>query len=135
MYCKILNMWPYQSKCDLYLETGDECTSDYECKITDYCWYPDAASVISDAANKTLLKSYKKCMKKFSKADGTTFGWKQEKSKISIQDYMKNGLYCESGLAYNSANNTAKCTSTTQLTWDNKPTVYPYTCDPTVLSQ
>jgi hypothetical protein len=42
MFCKVYNFWPYYSKCTPYLKTGENCLSDYECSITDFCWYPDA---------------------------------------------------------------------------------------------
>lgn len=71
-------------------------------------------------------------MPKYSLIDGATFGWSQEKqSEVTIKDYVHNGQHCESGLAYNSALNTATCTSTTKIMFDEKETVYPYKCDPT----
>jgi hypothetical protein len=57
-------------------------------------------------------------MKKYDAKDGKTFGWYQaDPNNIVYADFVKNGKYCESGLAFNSAINTAKCTSTTALTY------------------
>lgn len=135
LFCKVMNEWPFQSKCKKYLSTGEPCFSDFECGITDFCWYANPADVASDKANKDVLKTFRKCMPKYDAVDGTTFGWSQNAStSITIDDYLRNGLFCESGLAYNAANNTARCTSANGLNWNGSPTMYPYKCDPTDLT-
>lgn len=134
LFCKVVTQWPYQSKCQPFLKTGEPCFSDFECAITDFCWYADPADVPADKTNKDVLKSFKKCVTKYEAVDGTTFGWSQISANISTEDYVRNGLFCESGLAYNAANNTARCTSTTTHNWNGSPTMYPYKCDPTDLT-
>lgn len=103
MYCQVSSEWPFASRCTEYRKTGEQCMSDFECKITDFCWYADAESVKKDLENKTPMTSFKKCMTKYAAEDGTTFGWKQtDASKVSIEDFKRNGMFCKSGLAYNS---------------------------------
>lgn len=71
-------------------------------------------------------------MAKYKASDNSTFGWySSPANKNSIDDYKRNGLFCESGLAYNSALNKATCTSATTMMFDDAETVYPYKCDPT----
>lgn len=88
-FCKVSPSWPFPSTCAEYLKTGDRCMSDYECSITDFCWYPNAQSVANDIANKTPLTSFKQCMKKYAAEDGTVFGWRQANdAQIALADFV-----------------------------------------------
>jgi hypothetical protein len=70
----------------------------------------------------------------YSSKDFKTFGWAftGKDQAYSKQDYIQNGKFCESGLAYNSALNEAKCTSTFQVLHDSEvnPISDPYLCSP-----
>lgn len=58
---------------------------------------------------------------------GTKFGWEsKEKSEANpeldtetpdLEDYRKNGMFCKSGLAYNSAEHEATCVETSKITF------------------
>ena len=39
LYCQPQKPWPYQSICALANNNYAECTSDYECLPSAYCWY------------------------------------------------------------------------------------------------
>ena len=38
-FCKKLQYWPYATECKPLREENEECFEDYECAITDFCWY------------------------------------------------------------------------------------------------
>ena len=104
-YCKDSADWPYSTTCQKFIDDDEdedaepkdvydeECSDDYQCKITHYCWF---ATKEGKAANK------KKCMKMYSQENGTKFGWSGEKK---LADYTHNGKFCKSGLAFNVAPN------------------------------
>jgi len=56
-----------------------------------------------------------------------------KEGEYSIEDYIQNGKYCESGLAYNSDVDEAKCSATNRVSHTSNPTVSiadPYVCSP-----
>ena len=65
-YCYDTTSWPFKSVCKKFKEDGDECTEDYQCEITHYCWFKSS----TDRAD-----SVKKCMHMYTGAIGDQFGW------------------------------------------------------------
>lgn len=119
-YCHDTLEWPYQSECKIYKEEDTECTSDYQCGITHFCWYKNKEERVDGT---------KRCMKMYSQEKGTSFGWFQEDEKVAtLQDYTQNGKYCESGLAFPFTENEAKCTKTDEIKFDNVAVAAPYNC-------
>lgn len=47
----------------------------------------------------------------FNEDDGVKFGWKGEADTIVEDDFKRNGMFCKSGMAFNSAENEATCAS------------------------
>jgi len=61
-------------------------------------------------------------METYQSEDGTKFGWQsavENTTSPDLEDYRKNGRYCISGLAYESAKNEATCVSATQVIFNN----------------
>ena len=71
------------------------------------------------------------CIPLYSKIDGDTFGWSsKDENAISIEDFIQNGKYCESGLAYPASIDKGVCTKFKSMEFDDKPIEAPYACDP-----
>ena len=56
--------------------------------------------------------------------DADTFGWmdspeNEPGEKYTLKDYLHNGQYCASGLAYHAAEGMARCTNTKQFKFGN----------------
>ena len=72
-----------------------------------YCWYKSASDV---------SKNVTTCMSVYSRDVGTVFGWySSSKLNPSEKDFMQNGMFCKSGLAYNSNMNEATCVNTSGI--------------------
>mgnify|MGYP003331206010 CR=1 FL=1 len=73
-------------------------------------------------------------MSMYSGKDFATFGWAftGKDQAYSKEDYIQNGKFCESGLAYNSSLNEAKCTSTVIVNHGDSEVAIsdPYLCSP-----
>lgn len=73
---------------------------------------------------------------------GTKFGWesaKEDTDSPDLEDYRRNGQYCLTGLAYNSALNEATCVATSSVEFKSssdptsdppKKLEAPYPCNP-----
>ena len=118
-YCDNQIEWPYLSVCRPYREEGSECTEDYQCPITHYCWY---ASKTDKVANT------KRCMEMYSRHKGTLFGWSGSNTLV---DYTQNGKFCLSGLAFEVDEDEAQCTETNNIKFDGRETNAPYNCTAT----
>jgi hypothetical protein len=72
-------------------------------------------------------------MPMYQAPDGTTFGWfsKNNNANPTEDDYIANGKFCITGMAFNSNLNEATCTSATNVTFNGKVLKSPYPCDPT----
>jgi hypothetical protein len=96
--------WPFASTCEKLRKQGEQCIVDQDCEIDHFCWYvsPDDAK----AGQKQCLKMYK--MDEFSE-----FGYLKDPKaefKYQMQENMKYGKYCKSGMAViDEANNSMKC--------------------------
>ena len=67
----------------------------------------------------------------YSQADGDSFGWHSEdENNISIEDFIQNGKYCESGLAYPASKDKGVCTKFKRMDFNDEEVAYPYACDP-----
>ena len=66
-YCHDNTDWPFASVCKEYREDGSECTSDFQCPVTHYCWYKTKAD---------KKEGRRRCMELYSAGKGATFGWK-----------------------------------------------------------
>ena len=75
----------------------------------------------------------------YSQGSYTIFGWAQissnDSTKITLDDYRRNGLYCQSGLAYPANATTAKCSTLNYVQFKGQVLSDPYQCDPTAISQ
>ena len=72
-------------------------------------------------------------METYLATDGTKFGWQAAIANTSnpdLEDYRRNGKYCASGLAYESAKGEATCVSTSQVVFNGKVLDDTYGCDP-----
>jgi hypothetical protein len=70
-------------------------------------------------------------MQLYGADDGTEFGWSSESDTNPKQsDFIQNGLYCQSGLAYQSSEYGARCTSFKEMKFKDEVIEYPYACDP-----
>lgn len=68
----------------------------------------------------------------YSQEDYTTFGWKASNNKEPTEkDFMINGKYCQSGLAYPVNDYTAKCTSFKEMKFAGKVIEEPFACNAT----
>lgn len=76
------------SKCRAYRDETVECTDDFQCPVTHYCWY-------KSKAEKQAGK--RRCMEMYSRHEGATFGWEGSED---LEGYTQNGKFCLSGLAY-----------------------------------
>merc|ERR1711957_694962 len=56
---------------------------------------------------------------------------KAGKTTPDLEDYRRNGMYCVTGLAYNSAENEATCVDTSEVVFRDQVLDNPYKCDPT----
>ncbi len=72
-------------------------------------------------------------MPMYQSPEGTTFGWfsKNNNANPTENDYIANGKFCDTGMAFNSALNEATCTSATNVTFNGRVLRSPYPCDPT----
>ena len=126
--------WPFASTCQPFVPIGFTCSEDYECGTTAdpnsqypftlsaFCWYNTSADVPINN---------KMCLPYHSASDGTTFGWFSKNSTFPTEeDFKNNGRFCTSGIAFNSDKNTAQCTSSTGIFYNNAPLEAPYACDP-----
>jgi len=62
-------------------------------------------------------------MKIYSQEEGTTFGWKDSKNGAdtpTLEDYITNGKFCTSGLAYPINQHEARCTTFDHMKFDGK---------------
>jgi hypothetical protein len=75
----------------------------------------------------------KKCLPLYSQEKGTTMGWKSDNplSNLTADDFMINGKYCKSGLAFPIDEFKGNCSATDHIKYDNKIIRSPYECDPT----
>lgn len=48
--------WPYVTTCKWLRNETDECNSDYECQLDNYCWYPTVAA--AKAGKKSCMEMY-----------------------------------------------------------------------------
>lgn len=63
--------------------------------------------------------------------DDTKFGWySKDLKEPTEEDFKRNGRFCKSGLAYQSAANEATCVSTSGIWFQNKKLNEPYKCSP-----
>ena len=72
-------------------------------------------------------------METYLAEDGTKFGWEaaiSDTNSPDLEDYRRNGHYCASGLAYESAKGEATCVSTSQVVFNGKVLDETYACDP-----
>jgi hypothetical protein len=65
-------------------------------------------------------------MVKYSKDLGSTFGWHSDSALSAIDQHKQNGLYCKSGMAYKTAENTAKCVITDHVMWNENKIPEPF---------
>ena len=65
-YCHDNTEWPFKSVCKPYRADGAECTQDFQCPVTHYCWYK---------SKENREENKKSCMELYSQPDGTKFGW------------------------------------------------------------
>lgn len=73
----------------------------------------------------------KTCMPIYSQEVGTLFGWKSvDNDNPTEADFIQNGKYCETGLAYPVNKDTARCTDFKEMTFDDKVTNQPFACNP-----
>jgi hypothetical protein len=57
----------------------------------------------------------------YSAEDGTEFGWESSSSTNPTEaDFRQNGLYCMSGLAYQSSEFGARCSSFKEMKFKDK---------------
>ena len=85
--------------------------NDYQCAPTHFCWFQTAEDVQNNV---------QKCMAVFNEDDGAKFGWKGEADTIVEDDFKRNGMFCKSGMAFNSAENEATCVSAKQIKFADK---------------
>jgi len=98
------------------------CESDYECQNHQFCWYPNKEHSIANR---------KACMPLYSQSFGVKFGWKaSDNNNPTEKDFMSNGKYCESGLAYPISDNEAKCTVFKEMKFNDTVVDAPYLCNP-----
>ena len=70
-------------------------------------------------------------MQMYSAEDSIEFGWSSESNTNPTEaDFVQNGLYCQSGLAYQSSEYGARCSSFKEQRFKGKVIEYPYACDP-----
>ena len=63
-------------------------------------------------------------MQLYNQPVGTKFGWLSAvngTNNPNISDFKRNGLFCATGLAYESAPFTSTCVQVTNTTFDNQP--------------
>jgi len=123
LYCRTSVVWPFESTCSLMKSTWDNCTEDYECKNNHFCWYASEEDKIIDQ---------RKCLVVYSMDVGTKFGWHSENSSFPTEaDFVKNGQFCVSGMAYPYSDNGAKCTRTNNISQNGLVLENPYKCNVT----
>ena len=115
--------WPFNSTCVPSLLPGEQCTEDIQCDQQSYCWYQNAAAVRSNITT---------CMPMYQQNVGTVFGWFSKNNNLNPteDDYIANGKFCSTGMAFNSNLNEATCTSGTYVTFNGRNLTQPYPCDP-----
>lgn len=122
LYCRTAQLWPYETRCSKLRSEYEQCASDTECQNHQYCWYPNEEHSKSDR---------KTCMPIYSQEDGTVFGWKASSNDEPTEaDFLLNGKYCQSGLAYPINENSARCTSFKEMRFDDKVIEEPFPCSP-----
>lgn len=90
-YCDLSTEFPFLSQCKRQRSSYEPCTEMYQCQNNQYCWYP---------FNKDK-DPRKQCLPMFSQFINFEFGWQSEDLKNpTLSDYLINGQYCKSGLAY-----------------------------------
>ena len=68
--------------------------------------------LLKDIESNNKINNLKTCMSIYSQDDGTKFGWYSANTDTpTLDDFMQNGKYCASGLAYPYSANGARCTS------------------------
>ena len=105
LYCDESKEFPFLSTCKRQRTSYEPCDDTFQCQNYLYCWY---AAKTDDNA---------KCLPMYSQfVDQNTFGWKTEKPGVTTyNDYLINGQYCKSGLAYTKGDG-AKCVDTLKVT-------------------
>ena len=121
LYWKLGTSWPYQSVWSALLPINQIWYDDYSWQAKFFCWYATA----SDKASGT-----KRWIERYAKPDNYLFGWSTTlDSTITDQEY--NGIHCSSGLAYNSATNTATWVTAANITFNGVAISSPYAWTPT----
>ena len=54
------------SVCSLLKKDNEVCTEDFECGITNFCWY---------ATKEDRVEGTKRCVRMYSQENGEKFGW------------------------------------------------------------
>jgi hypothetical protein len=86
--------WPFETRCRPYASDGELCDSDYDCGLLTFCSYASLTDKQSE---------YKRCLRKYSQADGSSFGWQDYPlAKSTAESAILNGRYCSSGWAFQS---------------------------------
>lgn len=60
-------------------------------------------------------------------------GWKSDnpQSNLTVEDYIQNGKYCKSGLAFPITEFIGNCSATDRIVYNNTNVTAPYECNPT----
>lgn len=99
-YCHKDEKFPYIASCKTLKTSYAPCSESSECQHTLYCWYADVKE--SPINNKPpIFKNYSQCLPMYSQEPGKTFGWMSaDKKDITYHDFLTNGMYCNTGLAF-----------------------------------
>jgi len=75
----------------------------------------------------------KKCLPLYSQEKGTTMGWKSDNplTNLTADDFLINGKYCKSGLAFPLDEFKGNCSATDHIKYNGLKVKAPYECDPT----
>ena len=114
--------WPFDTTCTKQKTIYEKCYEDIECQNHQFCWYPSREF---RETNPTKV-----CLDMYSQDIGETFGW-EAPDEPQPEDFIKNGQYCVSGLAYPISKYEARCASFKEMRFKDKVIEEPFKCNPT----
>ena len=112
-FCEKQTNWPWYYLCKTLRTSYEQCTGDSDCPPANFCWY---------ASEEDKANSLTKCLPLYSQEPSTPFGWSSLNKEAKFEDFVKNGKYCKTGIAFQDEKNPnrAMCSKTIRIDYLKK---------------